>query len=50
MFAHPHLFLLKEGVVKYPNTLKIASLSAEPAPNEISFVVAAFEVVLDESK
>lgn len=50
VFAHPHLFLLKEGVVEYPSTLKIASLSAEPAPNEISFVVAAFEVVLDESQ
>lgn len=48
VFAHPHLFLLGENIVDYPKTLKIASLSAEPAPSDISFVAAAFEVVLDD--
>jgi hypothetical protein len=48
VFAHPHLFLLGEGVVEYPNTLKIASLSAESAPHNVSFIAAAFEVVLDD--
>lgn len=48
VFAHPHLFLLGENIVDYPNTLKIASLSAEPAPTDVSFVAAAFEVVLDD--
>jgi hypothetical protein len=48
VFAHPHLFLLGEGIVYYPDTLKIASLSAEPAPTDVSFVAAAFEVVLDD--
>jgi len=50
VFAHPHLFLLGENVVDYPDTLKIASLSAEPAPSDTSFVVAAFEVVMDDSQ
>ena len=50
VFAHPHLFLLGEDIVDYPNTLKIASLSAEPAPPDVSFVAAAFEVVLDDSQ
>jgi hypothetical protein len=48
VFAHPHLFLLGEGVVDFPKTLKIASLSAEPAPSDVSFVAAAFDVVLDD--
>eukprot|EP00536_Pseudo-nitzschia_multiseries_P012856 jgi/Psemu1/209806/e_gw1.512.6.1 len=50
VFAHPHLFLLGEKIVDYPNTLKIASLSAEPAPADVSFVAAAFEVNLDDSQ
>ena len=50
VFAHPHLFLLGEGIIDYPNTLKVASLSAEPAPSDVSFVAAAFEVVLDDSQ
>ena len=50
VFAHPHLFLLGEDIVDYPSTLKIASLSAEPAPPEVSFVAAAFEVVLDDAQ
>mmetsp|Transcript_8454 Transcript_8454/g.12236 ORF Transcript_8454/g.12236 Transcript_8454/m.12236 type:complete len:224 (+) Transcript_8454:116-787(+) len=50
VFAHPHLFLLGENIVQYPTTLKIASLSAEPAPPHVSFVVAAFEVDLDDSQ
>jgi len=50
VFAHPHLFLIGEGVVDFPNTLKAASLSAEPAPPDISFVAAAFEVDLDDSQ
>ena len=48
VFAHPHLFLIGEGLVDFPNTLKVASLSAEPAPPDVSFVVAAFEVTLDD--
>ena len=59
VFGHPHVFLLKEGVVSYPDTLKIASLSAEPAPDNnaaplssssssSTFVVAAFDVVMDD--
>ncbi len=50
VFAHPHLFLLGENIVDYPSTLKIASLSAEPAPSDVSFVAAAFEVDLDDSQ
>ena len=50
VFAHPHLFLLGEGIAEYPDTLKIASLSAEPAPPDVSFVAAAFEVTLDDSQ
>mmetsp|Transcript_9220 Transcript_9220/g.19995 ORF Transcript_9220/g.19995 Transcript_9220/m.19995 type:complete len:184 (+) Transcript_9220:264-815(+) len=50
VFAHPHLFLLGENIVDYPNTLNIASLSAEPAPPEVSFVAAAFDVVLEDSQ
>ena len=47
IFRHPHLFLIRQGVVKPKETLRIASLSAEPAEN-CSFVAAAFSVALDE--
>mmetsp|Transcript_38237 Transcript_38237/g.79909 ORF Transcript_38237/g.79909 Transcript_38237/m.79909 type:complete len:227 (-) Transcript_38237:1879-2559(-) len=50
VFAHPHIFLLGEGIADFPNTLKIASLSVEPAPPDVGLVVAAFEVALDDSQ
>jgi len=45
VFAHPHLFLLQQGLTE---GLKLASLSAEPADEESSFVVAAFTVKLND--
>jgi hypothetical protein len=49
IFRHPHVFLIQEGVVKPQETLRIASLSAEPAENR-SFVAAAFSVSLDDGQ
>eukprot|EP00965_Chrysotila_dentata_P226055 6195168-Pleurochrysis_carterae.AAC.3 len=48
VFAHPHIFLLKEGVVKV-NDLRIASLSVEPSKDAF-FVAAAFDVDLDDEQ
>jgi hypothetical protein len=50
VFGHPHLFLIREGLVDPLKTLKLASLSAEPASSDISFVVAAFDVTLDDAQ
>lgn len=47
VFAHPHLFLLEQGLV---DGLRMASLSAEPAPSDSSFVVAAFDVTLNDEQ
>jgi hypothetical protein len=49
VFAHPHLFLISEGLVDPTETLRIASLSAEPCP-DASFVAAAFTVDLDDTQ
>lgn len=46
IFRHPHLFLIRQGLVKLPD-LHIGSLSAEPA-KDCSFIAAAFSVALDE--
>ncbi|CAE7381071.1 unnamed protein product [Symbiodinium natans] len=54
VFAQPHLFLLQQGLIGRPGdtTLRLASLSAEPCPKkpESSFVVAAFDVQLDDEQ
>jgi hypothetical protein len=44
------LFLLSEGLVRYPETSQIGSLSVEPAPPQIGFVAAAFEVSLNDEQ
>ena len=49
VFAHPHIFLLKEGLVDPKSSLHLASLSAEQSENS-SFVVAAFDVVLNDKQ
>lgn len=49
VFAHPHIFLIKEGLVDPTDTLRLASLSAEPCLNS-SFVAAAFTVDLDDTQ
>jgi len=49
VFAHPHLFLVREGVVDPARTLRLASLSAEPCAGA-SFVAAAFDVSLDDGQ
>lgn len=46
VFAHPHLFLLSQGLTQDMN---MASLSAEPA-DDASFVVAAFQVKLNHEQ
>lgn len=48
VFAHPHLFLIREGIIDPSETFKLASLSAESARSDLSFVVAAFDVTLDD--
>lgn len=52
VFAHPHLYLIRQGIVDPSQTLKLASLSAEPASddNNVSFIVAAFDVLLDDEQ
>ena len=51
VFAHPHLFLLREGLTDPEQTLKLASLSVEPTKDDnISFVAAAFEVCLNDEQ
>jgi len=50
VFAHPHLFLIGEGLADPSSTLQLASLSAEPAPDGVGFVAAAFDVVLDDGQ
>jgi len=50
VFAHPHLFLVKEGLIDPSKTLHLASLSVEPAGHESSLVVAAFDVALDDEQ
>lgn len=52
VFAHPHLFFVQENLLDPLQTLKLATLSAEPAPttDASSFVVAAFDVKLDEEQ
>ena len=50
VFAHPHLFLVKQGLVDPSKTLYLASLSVEPAGPESSLVVAAFDVTLDDKQ
>jgi hypothetical protein len=50
VFGHPHLFVIREGLADPLQTLKLASLSAEPASSDISFVVAAFDVTLDDAQ
>jgi len=50
VFAHPHMFLVKEGLVDVSKTLRLASLSVEPAGPESSLVVAAFDVTLDDEQ
>ena len=49
VFQHPHLYLISQKLVDPSNTLKLASLSAEPN-GDSSFVVAAFEVELDDEQ
>ena len=47
IFRHPHLFLLKQGVVDPTTTLEIASLSAEKVDDDessCSFIAAAFDI------
>ena len=51
VFAHPHLFLIKEGLVDPMASLHLATLSAEPSDDDSSsFVVAAFDVVLTDEQ
>ena len=49
VFAHPHLFLVSNGLVDPSQTLNLASLSAEPS-DRCSFVAASFSVKLDDSQ
>eukprot|EP00977_Amphora_coffeiformis_P028476 scaffold35381_cov260-Amphora_coffeaeformis.AAC.2 len=44
------MFLVKEGLVDVSKTLRLASLSVEPAGPESSLVVAAFDVTLDDEQ
>lgn len=49
VFAHPHIYLVKEGLLDPSKSLHLASLSAEKSQTEeSSFVVAAFDVTLDD--
>ncbi len=52
VFAHPHLFLIKEGLVDPMASLHLATLSAEPSDDDLSssFVVAAFDVMLTDEQ
>ena len=51
VFAHPHLFLLREGITDPEQTLKLASLSVEPTNDDnVSFIATAFEVSLDDEQ
>ena len=47
LFGHPHLFLIRSGVVDPSLTNHICALSAEPAKGGRGFVAAAFDVTLD---
>jgi hypothetical protein len=49
VFAHPHLFLIKEGLVDPMSSLHLATLSAEPS-KYASFIVAAFDVVMTDQQ
>jgi hypothetical protein len=51
VFAHPHLFLIEEGLVDPMSSLHLATLSAEPSDDDSSsFVAAAFDVVLTDEQ
>jgi len=50
VFAHPHLFLIKEGLVDPISSLHLATLSAESSDDDSSFVAAAFDVVLTDEQ
>ena len=50
VFAHPHLFLVQQGLVDPAATRQLASLSAEPAPSNVSFLAAAFDVDLNDEQ
>ena len=51
VFAHPHLFLIKEGLIDPMSSLHLATLSAEPSDDaSSSFVVAAFDVMLTDEQ
>ncbi|KAL3945439.1 MAG: hypothetical protein SGBAC_000492 [Bacillariaceae sp.] len=51
VFAHPHLFLVSEGLVDPDTSFCLASLSTEPCDAmEIGFVAAAFDVNLDDEQ
>ena len=50
VFRHPHLFLIRQGVVHPSETLHLASLTVEPADEKCSFVAAAFSVTLDDEQ
>ena len=49
VFAHPHLFLLSQGLIDPSSNLELASLSAEHHQGA-SFVAVAFEVALDDDQ
>lgn len=44
VFAHPHFFLITQGIVDPTSTSNIGSLSAEKWDGSSGFVVAAFDV------
>jgi hypothetical protein len=50
VFAHPHTFLLGEGLIDPEQTNKLGSLSVEPAADNVSFVAVAFDVTLDDDQ
>ena len=51
VFAHPHLFLVSEGLVDTKTSLCLASLSSETCDDmSIGFVASAFEVNLDDEQ
>lgn len=49
VFAHPHLFLIREGLVDPMSNLHLTTLSAEPSEDS-SFVAAAFDVVMTDEQ
>jgi hypothetical protein len=48
VFAHPHFFLISQGIVDPTSSKRIASLSAERCDGSPGFVVGAFDVDMDD--